>query len=100
MYSPEEWNEIVDRYANSAAGEPFLVQTYLHPHRTQQLVPCRDILTYEDGEAPFEEKPYGNMNGLYLFNGKFAGVFSRMGPNAVISELRGDPVAATMWVDC
>ena len=99
MHTQEQWNEIVDRYANSAAGEPFLVQTYLYPHRTQQLVPCRDILRYEDGEAPFEVKPYGNLNGLYLFNGKFAGVFSRMGPNPVISELRGDPVAATMWVD-
>ena len=100
MYSQEEWNEIVNRYANSAAGEPFLLQTYLYPYRTQQLVPCRDICTYEDADAPFEIAPYGNLNGLYLFNGKFAGVFSRMGPNPVISELRGDPVAATMWVDC
>lgn len=99
MYDQAEWEEIVDRYANSAAGEPFLLQTYLYPHRTQQLVPVRDICAYEDDEAPFEIAPYGNLNGLYLFNGKFAGVFSRMGPNAVISELRGDPVAATLWVD-
>lgn len=100
MYSEDEWKALVDKYANSAAGEPFLLQTYLHPYKTQQLVPVRDIATYEDSDAPFEIAPYGNLNGLYLFNGKFAGVFSRMGPNAVISELRGDPVAATMWVDC
>lgn len=100
MQTQEEWESLIDRFADGAAGDPFLLQTYLYPHRTQQLVPSRDILSMEDDEVPFVEKPYGNLNGLYLFNGKFSGVFSRMGPNPVISELRGDPVAATMWVDC
>jgi hypothetical protein len=99
MQTQEQWDDLIDRFADGAAGDPFLVQTYLYPHRTQQLVPCRDILGREDADVPFEEAPYGNLNGLYLFNGKFSGVFSRMGPNPVISELRGDPVAATMWVD-
>ena len=35
------------------------------------------------------EEPHSNMEGLYLFNGRFAGVFTRCGTTAVIGALTG-----------
>ena len=44
-------------------------------------------------------QPYTNLSGLYLYNGRFTGVFSRLGPEPVISKKTGGITAATIWVD-
>ena len=93
-FSDEEWAQIIDRYANSAAGAPFIVQHYCTPHRTMAL-PLRG----EEGDYTAEPQPYTNLSGLYLYNGRFTGVFSRLGPEPVISKKTGGITAATIWVD-
>jgi len=100
MHTQDEWDALIDRFANGAAGAPFLVQTYLSPFKTDVLPPCLDIASREDAEVPQEIEAYNNLNGLYLFNGTFAGVFSRLGPEPIISEPMGDLTSATIWVDC
>lgn len=100
MHTQQEWDELIDRYANERAGAPFLVQTYLNPFKTDLIAPCLDISAREDDDVPLSIEPYNNLNGLYLFNGRFAGVFSRLGPKPIISEPMGDLTSATMWVDC
>ena len=101
MYTDGEWNAIVDRFANGASGAPFLVQTYLTPWKTPYLLPDPGLLSKEDGEIARETVPMNNMSGLYIFNGKFAGVFSRMGERPIISEGAGSRYSAgTIWVDC
>ena len=57
-FSDEEWAQIVDRYANSAAGAPFIVQHYCTPHRTMAL-PLRG----EEGDYTAEPQPYTNLSG-------------------------------------
>ena len=42
---------------------------------------------------------YNNLNGLYLYDGAFAGVFSRLGPLPTISKDMQGMTAATIWVD-
>ena len=100
MWTQEEWNGIVDRFANGAAGAPFLVQKFLTPFRTELLPICNDLLIADDADIPRETVRYNNMPGLYSFNGKFGGVFARLGPKAIISQPMGDLTSAVIWVDC
>lgn len=93
-FSDAEWAQIIDRYANGAAGAPFIVQHYCTPHRTLAL-PLRG----EESDYAAEPQPYTNLSGLYLYNGRFTGVFSRLGPEPIISKKTGGITAATIWVD-
>ncbi|MFR1640429.1 MAG: carboxylate--amine ligase [Eggerthellaceae bacterium] len=89
------WNELVDRFADEASGIPFLAQTYQVPYRTL-TVPLYGKPADEDGPA----QEYNNLSGLYLYDGQFAGVFSRLGPSPLISGKAGGITAPTIWVDC
>lgn len=101
MHSQAEWEAIVERFANGNAGAPFLVQTYLQTYATEFLKPRADLLSLDDADIARETVSMNNMSGLYLMSGRFAGVFSRMGEHAIISEGAGSRYsAATIWVDC
>lgn len=111
----EEWEALVDRFANNRAGHPFIVQRYIHPHRTLTLPPEKRNASVQDANDAETDKPtqdasdteivlsepalYNNLNGLYLYNGRFAGVFSRLGPRPTISKDMEGITAATLWVD-
>lgn len=98
MYSQEEWEDIIKRFANGASGEPFIVQTYLTPYKTHTLPPDAGIGELADSEVDRAGAMYNNLNGLYLYNGHFQGIFSRLGPLPTISkELKG-MTAATIRV--
>ena len=98
--SQERWEELIDAFANERAGYPFIVQSYISPFRTLTLPPDTGIEEMPDGEVPFEPQMYNNLNGLYLFDGTFQGVFSRLGPLPTISKDMKGITAATIWVDC
>lgn len=100
MCTQQEWEATVDRLANSASGIPYLVQTYITPSKTDLIPPCKDLEALDDADVPRAAEGYNNLNGLYLYNGRFAGVFSRLGPKPVISDVMDDCTCATMWVDC
>ena len=96
----DEWDRVIDKFANGAAGAPFIVQTFIAPYKTE-VVPYE---TVEETRALAESIPnfkvekYNNLNGLYLFNGQFAGVFSRLGPHHIITKPMGAITCATIWV--
>ena len=94
-----EWEELVDRFANGRAGHPFIVQRYIRPFQTETLPPDTGIDALADGEVRREPALYNNLNGLYLYDGAFAGVFSRLGPLPTISKDMQCMTAATIWVD-
>ena len=74
------------------------MQTYLTPHKTLTLPPDEGIESLTDEEVSTEGVAYNNLSGLYLYNGRFQGVFSRLGPLPTISkELKG-MTAATIRV--
>lgn len=98
--TPEQWNEIVDRFANGASGRAFIVQEYVTPYKSDTLAPDEGIEALADDEVSTERVPYNNLNGLYLYNGRFQGVFSRLGPLPTISKDMKGITAATVWVDC
>lgn len=95
----QEWEELVDKFANSRAGFPFIVQRYIRPFKTETLPPDTGIDQLPDSEVSDEPKLYNNLNGLYLYNGEFEGVFSRLGPLPTISKDMQGMTAATIWVD-
>ena len=99
MQSQQDWEDIIDRFSNGKAGAPFLVQTYITPFRTELLPICNDLLIADDEDIPRETAAYNNMPGLYSFNGKFGGVFARLGPKPIISQPMGDLTSAVIWVD-
>ena len=100
MQTQEDWEAIIERFANGAAGAPFLVQTYLTPFRTELLPIENDLLIVDDADISRATVRYNNMPGLYSFNGKFGGVFARLGPKPIISQPMGDLTSAVIWVDC
>ncbi|HIY82767.1 MAG TPA: carboxylate--amine ligase [Candidatus Rubneribacter avistercoris] len=97
--SQEEWEELLDRFANNRAGHPFIVQRYIRPFKTLTLPPDAGIEELADEDVPFEPQMYNNLNGLYLYDGRFQGVFSRLGPLPTISKQMKGITAATIWVD-
>ncbi|MCI2242065.1 carboxylate--amine ligase [Adlercreutzia faecimuris] len=98
--SEERWNELIDAFANGAAGHPFIVQRYIKPFKTETLPPDTGIDELPDGAVATEPAWYNNLNGLYLYDGRFQGVFSRLGPLPTISKDMRGITAATLWVDC
>lgn len=97
--SQQEWERLVDGFADDRAGYPFIVQRYVRPFKTKTLPPDGDIDNLPDGAERWDPEMYNNLNGLYLYNGKFQGVFSRLGPHPVISKQNDGMTAATLWVD-
>ncbi len=93
-FTDEQWARIVDAHVDGKAGAPFLIQRYCTPFKTP-AIPLYG--TQADAEAT--PTPYNNMEGLYMYNGRFTGVFSRMGPQPVICKKTGGITAATIWVD-
>ena len=93
----EKWNELIDTFANGASGAPFIVQTYIKPFKTRTLPP--DV-SLEDKNAPVssEGSMYNNLSGLYLYNGTYRGIFSRLGPHPTISKDNEGITAATIHV--
>ena len=93
------WETLVDRFADGAAGYPFIVQQYIKPFKTETLPPDTNIAELSDDEVRVEPMLYNNLNGLYLYDGVFQGVFSRLGPLPTISKENQGMTAATIWVD-
>lgn len=99
-HTQEQWEELVSRFANGASGAPFIVQTYLTPFKTLTLPPDADIASLTDDQVNRAGQLYNNLSGLYLYNGHFQGIFSRLGPLPTISkELKGITAATIRVMD-
>ncbi len=95
-FSSDEWSDIVDAHANGAdGGRPYLVQRFCTPYQTETIP-----LYGKEADYTAAPQPFNNLSGLYIYNGRFAGVFSRLGPNSIILGAKGGVTAPSMWVDC
>lgn len=100
FHTQDAWEELIDNYANKAAGTSFIVQKYCIPFKTLTIPPDSNIEDLADDEVSRVGALYNNLSGLYLYNGRFVGVFSRLGPLPTISKDMKGITAATIWVDC
>lgn len=94
----EAWDALISRFANSASGSPFLVQRYIKPYQTLTLPPDTTILSTPPDQVTTTPQWYNNLQGLYVYNGVFTGVFSRLGPQPTISKDCEGMTAATIHV--
>lgn len=105
MYSEGEWREIVGAHADGRGGRPFLAQRFVSPYATLTM-PAETPVDLDDSEVSRRKSRrapralYNNLTGLYAFDGKLSGVFSRLGPRAIVCGPYGGVTAATVWVDC
>ena len=60
--------------------------------------PDEDIENLTDDEVDRTGALYNNLSGLYLYNGHFQGIFSRLGPFPTISKDLKGITAATIRV--
>ena len=99
-YTQTQWEQLIDKFANRRSGIEFIAQEYCTPFKTMTLVPDEEIETLSDEEVEKHGALYNNLSGLYLYNGQFKGVFSRLGPLPTISKDMKGITSATIWVDC
>ncbi len=97
--SQQRWDELIDEFADKHAGYPFIAQRFITPFQTETLPPDTGIEDIPDEDVRREGALYNNLNGLYLYDGVFQGVFSRLGPNPTICKENQGMTAATIWVD-
>lgn len=71
--SPEEWRKVCEAYYNKG----FICQEYAEQYATPNV----DFM-FGDGRT----WDYINMNGLYSYNGNFAGVFTRQARGTIIAS--------------
>lgn len=77
------WEEIVDRYFNNN----YIYQEYHSPYRS---------MNGDYTSANVEAKPYTNMTGLFVYNGRLAGLYSRMSDGGIISSQYNEKTVPTL----
>lgn len=82
-YTPEEWNKLVKDNWNQG----YIYQEYCPPYRT-------DNIYFPEEHAQF--KKYTNMSGLFVYNGEFAGIYSRLSDGGIISSQYNEKAVATL----
>lgn len=86
-YTKEEFAELVDE--NTDKG--YLLQEYATMYKT------KNFLKEKNGDFVFDE--FSNMPGLFLYNGKFKGVYCRAGRQGIICEDAGGIAICSKYVD-
>ncbi len=85
-YSDEEWKEKVD----SSIGNHYLLQEFCMPYETDNL----DLMQEKD--APY--RPYSNLTGMFVYNGTFKGIYSRISKSEIISTQYSEMAIPTIVV--
>lgn len=82
--SQEKWQEALQDSVN----QNYIAQEYITPYKNWNI----DLVNYD------EFKWYSNMSGLYVYNGKFAGVYSRCSDSGIISTQYNEKTVPTLFV--
>lgn len=80
----DQWEMAVRDHADKA----YLVQEYVTPYQSENI----DLLNHD------EFLPYTNMTGLYVYNGEFAGVYSRLSDGRIVSTQYNEKAVPTLFV--
>lgn len=91
---PEGWATVVRAHERSRVEKPYLVQEFVTPWKSPAVA-----LRGEEADLDAPVQLYNNLSGLYVIDGWFAGVFSRLGPEPIILGSHGGLTAASLWVD-
>ena len=82
----KEWKEKVDE----AIGKDYLLQEFCLPYETENL----DLMQKKDAEY----RKYSNLTGMFVYNGKFKGIYSRISQSEIISTQYSEMALPTIMV--
>lgn len=85
-YSEKEWKNILEQHKN----KKYLLQEYVIPYKSYNI-DCK--------KAQPKFKKYSNLLGLYLYNGKFAGVYARQSEKEIISTDYDENDIGSLWAE-
>ena len=86
-YGLAEWKEKVD----GAIGKHYLLQEFCHPFETPNI----DLMKNQDAETV----NYSNLTGMFVYNGKFKGIYSRISQSEIISTQYSEMALPTVVVN-
>lgn len=78
----EEWRTLISEHK----AHDYIVQEYCTPYKTENIYLI-------DKSARF--KKYSNLTGIYVYNGNFAGLYSRLSDGGIISSQYNEKSVAT-----
>lgn len=87
-FSMADWDSLI---REKAAGKTYIIQKYC------PLPVSRNITKDEAGELIFGD--FYNLTGLFAYNQKFAGLYSRAGQNAIISGQHNGYTMSSVYVE-
>ncbi len=85
-FSQEKWEEIVSENKNGV----YIMQEFVMPYKSYNI-------DYHKAEPVFRQ--YSNLTGLYVYNGRFAGVYSRQADHEIISSSYDENDIATLIIE-
>lgn len=86
-YEQDEWKEKVD----GAIGKHYLLQEFCRPFETPNI----DLMKSRDAEIA----DYSNLTGMFVYNGKFRGIYSRISQSEIISTQYSEMALPTIVVN-
>ncbi len=84
-HSAKAWREIIE----NCLDKDYIVQSYCNPSLTENINVINGDLVVES---------YSNITGVYVYNEKFYGVYSRIGQNAILSGIKDVSTLPTFLV--
>ena len=82
--SQEEWEKVLYDSINL----DYIAQQYITPYKSENIDPVNyDIF-----------KMYSNLTGLYVYNGQFSGVYSRLSDSGIISTQYNEKTIPTLFL--
>ena len=93
-HTPGEWSRLIDAALAQEGGSPWIVQEFFAPQATPAIP-----LYGRPGDLTAAPRPFGNLLGLYLHAGRFAGCYLRQGPHDVIGSARDGLVTLVLWTE-
>lgn len=85
------WKSLVDQCLE--ANGAYLVQAFCTP----EYIDTYPIYGRKE-EYSIEPQRYGILTGTYVFDGNFAGIYNRLGPNAMVTDDATMIVTPTAWL--
>lgn len=85
-FSRDEWEELVNTHKNA----DYIMQEFVMPYRSFNI-------DFRKKEPTFRK--YSSLTGMYIYNGKFAGIYSRQADHEIISSEYDENDVPSVWVE-
>ncbi|MBR5259425.1 MAG: glutathionylspermidine synthase family protein [Eggerthellaceae bacterium] len=89
----EEWSQLIDDCVANDGPSPYIVQEFCAPTKSPVIA-----LYGAEGDFCADPQDFGEIFGVFVHAGEYAGVYLRQGPYDVIGSARAGLVTPVLWV--